>query len=76
MTRYCKNDTNIVMKIRIEKIQTEMVRLKWDKKRLAREAGVSRQTIYNVWEHPDVYSNATLSGLARALDVDEKDLIT
>ena len=63
------------MEIKIVKIQLEVNRLGWTRKELSRRSGVSRQTIYNIWENPSVYSNATLSGLARALDMDEKDLI-
>uniref|UniRef100_A0A6M3L8I7 Putative DNA binding, helix-turn-helix domain containing protein n=2 Tax=viral metagenome TaxID=1070528 RepID=A0A6M3L8I7_9ZZZZ len=64
------------MKIKMRKIREECNRIGWGVKRLATESGVSRQTIYNLWETPEKFNPDTINKIAKALDVDPKDLIT
>ena len=60
----------------MNKIRQDCNRLGWDTKRLAKESGISRQTIYNLWENQEKFNPETVRKIAKALNVDPKDLIT
>lgn len=64
------------MEIKIEKLRQEIGRLGITLKEFAYQCGVSRQTFYNMWEHPDKFNPATVEKIAKSLDMDAKDLIT
>jgi len=65
-----------IMKIKMRKIREECNRIGWGIKRLATESGVSRQTLYNLWAEPGKFNPETVRKIAKALDMDQKDLIT
>jgi len=64
-----------VMEIKIDKLRQEIGRLGITLKEFADKCDVSRQTIYNYWQNPRDFSLKTLDKIARALDLDTKDLI-
>ena len=64
------------MKLRTEKILSEIKRLGWSKYRLAKEMKMANQTIYRILkEEGRSYTFKTVERFAKAIDVDPRDLI-
>lgn len=63
-----------MLKLNVSKINAEMVRLGWDKARLQKELGLCRTSVYYYLQKST--SLKRVSRLAKALNLDEKDLLT
>jgi len=63
------------MKVNIEKIKREMERLKLSVIKLAEVSGLSRQTIYDRLETDKGGNLETIEKIAKALELDAKDLL-
>jgi len=62
------------MEVNTEKIRKELMRKEWGILQLAKESGLSRQVIYDIFESKTC-SLKTISKIAKALDYDGKDLL-
>ena len=72
-SKYIKFATKSSMQLNIKKIERELKRLGWNKSRLGREMGMSKQAIHYYFK-----SNVTLmkvEKLAKALNLDARDLL-
>jgi len=63
------------MRVHIQKIEKEMERLGWSVAKLAEMSGLSRQTIYDRLQNENGGNIQTIEKIAKALDVDPKDLL-
>ena len=68
------------MKPNIKKMELEMNRLGWNKARLAKEMGVTRQSVYYYFSEDFSQKTdprlGTITKMGKALGIDPKDLLT
>jgi DNA-binding Xre family transcriptional regulator len=67
-------DLKAVMKLNISKINRELQRLGISKPQFAERIGITKQAVYYIFEHESARFR-TIEDIARALDLDPKDLL-
>jgi len=65
----------VTMKFNTEKYQRELDRVGLSYSDLAARIGIKRQTIYQCFAKPESMTFKTVTKLAKALDMDPKDLL-
>jgi len=63
------------MRFNTEKYQKELDRIGLSYADLAERIGIKRQTIYQCFKYPESMTFKTITKLAKALDMDPKDLL-
>ena len=63
------------MKLNRKKIRREMVRLKWNQSRLAKEMNVSRQRVHQILNDDGNSSLDNIQRIGQTLGIDPKDLL-